>query len=200
MRVPALLVAVGLGLAACSGSGDSSADPTVPTAASTSSTTARAIDVSIIPEQIDEAYLNAVLAALDEVDGQATRIIVATKRFPPEAADLLNSIYSDEEFDRQAELWFASIGHDPELKGIRPDADRRKTAVERIIEASPQCIWLAIRRDYSAVNFDPGPDETEYLALEPLDRSNDPTQTNKTPWMITYDGKLQDDMQPKKPC
>ena len=201
MRVPALLVAVSLGLTACSGNGDSTADPTVPTTASPSSTSAKpAIDISVIPEKIDEAYLNAVLAALDEVDGQATRIIVATKRFPPEAADLLNSIYSDEEFDRQAELWFASIGHDPQLKGIRPDPDRRKTAVERIIAASPQCIWLAIRRDYSAVNFDPGPGETEYLALEPLDRSNDPKQSNKTPWMITYDGKLRDGMQPKTPC
>ncbi|MGQ0520824.1 MAG: hypothetical protein ACT4PX_06720, partial [Actinomycetota bacterium] len=97
MRVAPVAVLLAMGLAACSGGGDSSADPTVPTAATTSSTPAPAIDVSVVPATIDEPYLNAVLAALDEIDGEATRIIVATKRFPPEAADLLNTIYSDAE-------------------------------------------------------------------------------------------------------
>lgn len=200
MRVPALLVAVSLGLAACSGGGEGTADPTVPTAPSTSSTTARSIDVSVIPEKIDEPYLNAVLAALDEVDGQATRIIVATKRFPPEAADLLNSIYSDEEFDRQAELWFASIGDDPELQGIKPNPGSRKTIIERVISATPACAFLAVRRDYSRVNFEPGPDRTEYLALVPLDPSNNPKGANTTAWMIIADGLRKDAKEPSSPC
>ncbi len=200
MGIPALLVAVILALAACSGSGDNSADPTVPTAASTSSTTARAIDVSIIPEKIDEAYLNAVLAALDEVDGQATRIIVATKRFPPEAADLLNAIYSDEAFEDESEVWFRSIADDPELKGIKPRPGNRKSQVHRIIAAAPNCVWLAVKRDHSQVNFDPGPERTEYLALQPLDRANDPRARNPTAWMITVDGFREDGREPSNPC
>ncbi len=201
MRVPALLVAVSLGLAACSGGGEGAADPTVPTAPSTSSTLApAAIDVSVIPEKIDEAYLNAVLAALDEVDGQATRIIFATKRFPPEAADLLNSIYSDDAFEDESEVWFRSIADDPELKGIKPSPGNRKSEVQRIIAAAPTCVWLAVKRDHSQVNVDPGPERTEYLALQPLDRSNDPQGRNPTAWMITVDGFREDGREPSNPC
>lgn len=200
MRPLAALLVGMLALGACSDGNDGgAADPTVPTAPSTSSTSA-APDVSVIPEKIDEAYLNAVLVALDEVDGQATRIIAATKRFPPEAADLLNSIYSDEEFQRQADLWFASIGHDPELKGIRPNPGNRKTVVERVIAAAPSCIWMAIRRDHSAVNVDPGPDRTEYVALQPLDRANNPKRSNPTAWMMAYDGYVKGEAEPSKPC
>ena len=199
MRLLAVVVAVTFGLAACSDGGGSGADPTVPTSGSTSSRV-EGLDVSVVPERIDEAYLNAVLAALDAVDGEATRIIVRTKRFPPEAADLLNAIYSDEEFARQAELWFASLSHDPALAGIRPEPGPRKSTVDRAIDISPGCVWMAIRRDYSAVNFVPGPEETRYLALQPLDRSNDPKQRNATPWMITYDGLLDDETEPSKPC
>lgn len=200
MRPLAVLMVGALALPACSdGKDGGAADPTVPTAASTTATSA-VPDVSVIPEKIDEAYLNAVLVALDEVDGQATRIIVATKRFPPEAADLLNSIYSDEAFDLEAEVWFDSIARDPELKGIRPNPGNRKTIVERLISASPSCVWMAVKRDYSARNFNPGPDRIEYVALQILDRSNDAQRRNTTPWMITTDGYRQDGTEPSNPC
>lgn len=192
-------MAISLGLAACSDGSGSSAEPTVPTAASTSSTTATP-DVSIIPETIDEPYLNAVLAALDEVDGQATRMIKESKRFTPEAADLLNAIYSDSELQNQSDVWFASLGNDPDLKGLRPTPGNRRTTVARVIASSPSCVWLAVRRDYSLVNVDPGPSRTEYVALEPLDGSNDPKRVNRTAWMITADGYRQDGAEPSNPC
>lgn len=200
MRIAPVVVMLAMGSAACSDGGDRTADPTVPTAATTSSTAAPAIDVSVVPATIDEPYLNAVLAALDEIEGEARKIIVATKRFPPEAADLLNAIYSDKAFEAEAEVWFAAIGSDPELKGARPDQGRRVTAVERVIDASPSCVWVAVRRDYTATDVSPGPLRTEYVALEPLDRTNDPKGRNPTPWMITTDGFRSDGTEPSNPC
>lgn len=91
------MLVVTLGLVGCRTSEGAPPAATVPTAPSTTSTTAP-IDVSVIPPTIDVPYLNAVLATLDEVDAEAGRIIVTEKRFTPEAADLLNAIYSDEPF------------------------------------------------------------------------------------------------------
>lgn len=199
VRAVAVVLVAGLAVAACDASDGSPAEPTVPTAPSTSPTTAP-IDVSVIPPVIDEPYLTAVLAALDEVDGEATRMIVAAKNLTPAAADYLNAIYSDDEFTRQADVWYLSIADDLELKGIRSPPGNRKTKVDRIIAASPKCVWLAVKRDYSAVNVDPGPDDTEYVALQPLDRSNDLRQVNRTAWMITDDVLLEDRSEPENPC
>lgn len=188
-----------LAVTGCTRSEGTPAEPTVPTAVSTSSTTAP-IDVSVIPPVIDEPYLTAVLAALDEVDSEATRMIVAAKNLTPAAADYLNAIYSDEEFTRQVDLWYASFAHDLELKGIRPSPGNRVTRIERIIDVSARCVWLAVKRDYSAVEFDPGPDRNEYVALQPLDRSNDLRGVNRTAWMITVDGFREDRSEPSNPC
>ncbi|MGH9151209.1 MAG: hypothetical protein ACRD03_02120, partial [Acidimicrobiales bacterium] len=116
------------------------------------------------------------------------------------AADYLNAIYSDEEFTRQVDVWAASLVRDIELKDIRPSPGNRATTIERIIAASPSCVWLAVKRDYSLVNFDPGPDRVEYVALEPLDPSNDPLGVNRTAWMVTTDGYRQDGTEPSNPC
>jgi hypothetical protein len=188
-----------LAVAGCTKSAGAPPEPTVPTAPSTSSTTAP-IDVSVIPPVIDEPYLTAVLAALDEVDSEATRMIVAAKNLTPAAADYLNAIYSDEEFTRQVDRWYDSFAEDLQLGGIRPSPGNRVTTVERIIAASPSCVWLAVRRDYSAVNFDAGIDVVEYVALQPLDRSNDPRSLNRTAWMITTDGFRRDGTEPSNPC
>ncbi len=194
-----LFVAAVLALPACSGGADGTPSTSVPTSKSTMSTTA-APDVSTIPSVIDEAYLNAVLAALDEVDGQATRVIKATKRFPPEAADLLNAIYSDEEFDKQANAWLQTLAEDRDLVGLLADPGSRKTKVERVIAASPSCVWIEVRRDYSQVATHATPGPLEYVALQPLDRSNDPQRHNPTAWMITIDGYRSDGKEPSNPC
>lgn len=186
-------------VAGCTESEGTPAEPSVPTAVSTSPTAAP-IDVSVIPPTIDEPYLTAVLAALDEVDSEATRMIYAAKNITPAAADYLNAIYSDDEFKRQVDNWYLSLAEDLELKGIRPTPGNRKTSIERVIAASPSCVWVAVTRDYSAVNIDPGPDRVEYTALEPVDRANDPRRVNRTAWMITDDGFLDDGSEPPNPC
>ena len=199
LRWCAVAIAVGLAGGACSDGGTSTADPTVPTAAP--STTAPATpDVSVIPATIDEPYLNAVLAALDEIDGQATRIIKSTKSFAKEAAGLLRAIYSTEAFDNESEVWFIALARSPDLDGIRPNPGNRRTVVERIIAASPSCTWLAVRRDRSAVNTDPNPDRIEYIALVPKEPAIDPAGSNPTPWMISADGFRDDTREPSKPC
>ena len=139
VRVLAALLVGTVAVAGCRTSEGTPAEPTVPTAASTTATTAP-IDVSVIPPTIDEPYLTAVLAALDEVDGEATRMIVAAKNITPASADYLNAIYSDESLQRETDGWFESLADDPELLGVRPDPGNRRTTVERVIAAAPHCV------------------------------------------------------------
>lgn len=184
----------------CSGGGDGpSADPTVPTAASTTSTSA-VPDVSTISAVIDAPYLNRVLAALDEVDGMATRVIVANKDLVPEAAEILNSIYADEEFTEQADVWLNTLDQDPDLRSIKASPGRRTTQVERIISASASCAWMAVSRDYSGTATQPKGPHTEYVALRPLDESNDPKNRNPTAWMIAGEGYDEDGSEPANQC
>jgi len=61
-------------------------------APTTTSTTATAIDVATIPadpEDIDEAYVQAVVDALFAVDAKATEIFVETNRLEPEGIEYL---------------------------------------------------------------------------------------------------------------
>ena len=196
--VIATLVGITLACTACTSDEPGSADPTVPTAAS--STAAPAPDVSKIPETIDGAYLDAVLAALDEVDGQATRLIYAEKRFTPAAAEILNAIYSDEETDRQADARLSGLANDPQLSSIRPNPGNRRTIVTRIITATPACVWTEVERDHTLNSVTPGPPRHEFIALRPIDRSNDPKGVNPTAWMITSEGFNADGSEPGNQC
>lgn len=199
VRRIAVLVIASLAVAGCTESEGTPAAPTVPTAVSTTTTTAP-IDVSVIPPTIDGPYLTAVLAALDQVDGDATRMIVAAKNLTPAAADYLNAIYSDEALKQEADGWFESLADDPQLGGVRSNPGDRRTVVERVIAASPTCVWLAVQRDYSARNVEAVPTRIEYLALQPIDATNDPRKLNPTPWMITIDGFRADGKEPSNPC
>lgn len=199
VRGLAAVVVASLALASCRESQRLPPEPTVPTAPSTAPTTAP-IDVSVIPPVIDEPYVNAVLAALDEVSGRATRAIVASKNVTPEAADLLNAIYDDERFTIQVDAWYEAIGSDPQLSALKPNPGNRKTTVNRLISASADCVWVAVDRDYSANAAAPVEPGVEYIALRPLDPSNDPNQYNPTAWMITVDGMNPDGSEPGNPC
>lgn len=182
--------------AACTRAGGNTPDPTVPTAPSTAATTTTAVpDIATIPAVIDEAYLNRVLAALDEVETQATRLIVATKQLPPEATALLNSVYSDEELAAQTYGWARVLADDPELKSFQGKDAARHSTVKELVSASPKCVFLVATQVEAGV--DP---QTNYLSLEPLDRSNDPGHHNPTAWMITTSGTNPDGSRPANPC
>ena len=198
-RLGALAVAVIASLlGACSG-GDDDAGPaaTVPVEQSTTSTTA-AVDVSAIPAVIDEAYVNRVLAALDAVDGEATRIIVHNRRLVPEATARLRAIYDEAEFRKQVEAWLMELQKG--LQGLRPDPGPRKTTVMRVLEKADDCILSSVTQDFSASAIRDEPPNVAYVLLVPLDRSRDRSGLNPTAWMIHEEGYNRDGSVPQGLC
>jgi hypothetical protein len=162
-----------LALSSCANSPrSSSAGATVPGSTTTT-------DPYAVPATIDAPYLNRVFLALEKIDGEASRLIVATRRIPPEAATLLHSIFTDEEFKVQAEGWNADI--DKGLGNFRTPPGDRVTTVRRIIVVQPTCVAVEVERDYSAVTVDPQPGATALVALA----MRPPLGANRTPWVIS---------------
>ena len=183
------------GLGACGGNDTpSSAGATVPKA--TSSTTPA--DPYAIPPTIDAAYLNKVFAALERVDGDATRLILQSKTLPPEAARRLRAIYDEEEFKAQVDLWLDLITK-KELGRSKPNPGDRVTTVRQVLRGGGDCTYVAVARDYSQIIGDPAP-TAEYVGLKPSDATRDPADLNPTPWMIFFDGSNRDGSAPPDPC
>lgn len=166
---------VALLFAACaSGSPHRSArdvDATVP--ASTTTT-----DPYAVPATIDIPYLNRVFAALEKINGDATRLIVAHRAITPDAAKLLSAIYTDDEFKAQAEDWNNLI--DGGLHTFRPQPGDRKTTVTEVLVQRPDCVSVRVERDYTAVVVKPEP----VVSRVSLSR-HAPSGINPTPWIIS---------------
>ena len=194
------VVAVAVACAACGRGGHHTAarpGATVPPAAPTTVTTALPADPYAVPAVIDVAYLNRVFDVFEQVDGEATRAIVATRAFVPEAAIRLRAIYDRDEFDRQQEQWLRTL--DRGVDGFDPQPTNLQTDVERIISARNDCVYVAVRRRFAGVVRKPTPDSVEFVALRTLDRPES-RQFNPTPWMITVEGFNRDRSQPPDPC
>ncbi len=182
---------------ACS-RGDSGATPsaTVPVEQTTTSTTE--VDVSTIPPTIDEAYVNKVLAALDAVDGEATRLIVQNRAFVPEAAARLRAIYDEQEFRKQTDAWLMDLQKG--LPRYKPDPGARKTTVVQLLEKTDHCIFASVMQDFSLIATDSGSPSLAYVLLIPLDRSRDKRGINPTAWMVHEEGYNKDGSIPRGLC
>ena len=183
------------GLGACGGDDTpSSAGATVPKA----TTPTTAADPYAVPATIDAAYLNKVFVALEHVDGDATRLIIESRTFPPEAAKRLQAIYGDDEFKKQTNLWLDLITSG--LKGFRNPPGVRLTKVDRVISARPECVYAAVLRDYSQLSATPSPAAIEYVVLRAAGPNSDPFTLNPTPWEIAAEGYNQDGSEPTDQC
>jgi hypothetical protein len=205
--IPAVLAALALlASAACSSGGadkgSAGANPTVATDPPRTTTAAASPTTTsnpyAVPAVIDAAYINKVLAGLDAVTGDVLRLILQTSTIPPEAYDRLKAVYVDPVL---LQLRIDSFQRDirERFRGYRPDPGNRVSTVSRIVTTRPTCIFVQIRRDYSAVGVSSRID-TEWVGLTKHDPLRDPSGYNKTLWAMSYDGFPPDRSQPPDPC
>ena len=179
-----------------SGAARSSASNTVATEPAPTTTTSP----YAVPAVIDEAYVNRVLAGLDAALGDVLRIIMRTRTIPPEAYDRLKAIYADPTF-LQVKIDGYQRDIREQFKSYQPAPGNRASSVSRILSALPSCIFVEIRRDYSAVGLNPLAQlEKQWVGLTPRDTSRDPYGYNPTAWAFIYDGFPPDRSQPLDPC
>ncbi len=175
-----LALAALLLVAACAGDDDSKAVPsaTVPAAPATTATT----NPDAIPEVIDAAYVNRVLAGLDAAVGDIVRLVVRTQDIPPEAVERVKAVFLTREGQN---LVLAGLSQDirEDFRAYQENPGNKRSTVTELLTATRQCIFAEVNRDYSAVtaNRDSTP-AVEWVVLKPADRARGPMSYNPTPW------------------
>ncbi|MDP9072078.1 MAG: hypothetical protein M3N68_12525, partial [Actinomycetota bacterium] len=147
---------------------------------------------------IDEAYVNKVLAALDAVDGEATRLIVQNRNLVPEATARLRAIYDESEFREQVDVWLRQLQEG--LRNFKPDPGPQRTTVRRVVSASATCVFSEVQQEFSAAAIEPSAPNRAFVQLVPLDRSRDQRRLNTTAWMIRQEGDTADGSDPGDLC
>lgn len=171
-------------VAACSSSeadnGGSSAEATTTTVAETTTTTA-APDPFTVPEDpadIDEAYVEAVLAELERINGDALRLAVS-EGLSPRITELIQSIYTPERAAEELDVLVQE--YNAGLPGVRRPPGDVAATVSQLLTARRDCIALDGQLDYSAVSET----ATEPLPIRvELRPKADEESTNPTPWEI----------------
>jgi hypothetical protein len=186
---------------ACSSSkGSDRADPVVPVpTAPAETTTTAAPDPFAIPEVIDEAYVNRVLAELDEINGDAVREIVSRGAIPFESIERIRAIYNDPEYEQQSDGLRVLLEGEPTR--LKAPPGNRKTTVIRLVRAGAKCIFAQVKVDFADVVVSPPPtvaDEFQALILERTQLGADPKGLNRTSWSIRHDEVLLGGQQPKE--
>ncbi|MEA2902439.1 MAG: hypothetical protein QOH36_2326 [Actinomycetota bacterium] len=172
-------------------------EPRVPTATVPPGTTTT--NPYAVPEVIDEAYVNRVLAGLDQRVGDITRLVIESRALSPEALDQLRTIYVGDSLELSIKGFQGDVRAD--FAGYRQPPGNKTTTVTELITARPTCIFAKVHKDFSAVGVDPDPSlATQWVALVPSDTVLDPSGYNPTRWVFTYDGFRRDLSAPPDPC
>lgn len=177
-RFLAPLAALSMLAAACSGSVRHAAVATTAPAPR-----AYAPNPDVIPPVITPAYVNAVFAVLNHINGNATRLIIAADEVTPRALSELRSIYSPALL--AVEIKVFKSGLTDGLPNLRSPVGDRVTTVVSIVSASPQCIFVETSSSLSAVERVPTASPAdEYWELVPKQADQAIGGLNPTPWSL----------------
>lgn len=182
VRSLVLVAALALVASCNGGSGDGPATTLPPPPTSTSAPA----DPYTVPAVIDETYVNRVLAALDQVEGDVIRSLVATRLPQLDDTVRLRAIYNDPQFQLELDALIKSAKTD--LSEYRTPPGNRKTIVARLVIARGDCILLEAAKDFSeVVRIAPPtpPDDLDVITLRPTQAGADPKNLNLTPWSIS---------------
>jgi hypothetical protein len=195
-RVVVVGVAVAVaavGLAGCGGGkgpGDEGPTATVPTTPP---------DPYAVPAVIDEAYVNRVLAALDQAVGDVVRMVVSTKTLSPEAIERLQAVYVGDALVLKLQGFQRDILDG--LAGYKSNPGNKSSVVADLITGRSDCVFVQVYRDFSAVATNPDPRlARQWVSLTPVGSRANVGVHNPTPWVVTYDGFQKDLSAPPNPC
>ena len=196
MQCRAVVVVATFLVAACSsGSDEAQQRTTVPTAPALTTTT----NPYAVPDVIDVAYVNRVLAGLDAAVGEVVRMVVQNRALTPEALERLRALYRGTALEEQINGMTTDSASG--FSQYRVPPGNARTEVARLITVTPSCIFTEVRRDYSAVGLNPDPTlSRQYVGIEPLSPSGPERTANATGWIMIYDGYQRNRSRPPNPC
>lgn len=152
-----------------------------------------------VPAVIDEAYIQRVLTALYDLESEVVRLAQASGGLSDPARDLLRAIYRPEQTSFQFSVYEEASAEG--FPGLRPTPGNQGFAVQDLLSATTECIFVAGQRDFSEVLS--APSELEgltYVQLLPRVAAEDPGARNATPWMVGGSERRPDGSVPEDPC
>ena len=178
-------------LAACS------SQPTPVVQAKVPSTTIGGSNPYAVPSHITPAYIQGVLNALDAVDGDAARLIVAKHALVKPALQRLEAIDSKSWFTEDTDTWIDDLAAG--LRGYRPNPGNRLDKITRVVSASTGCVFVAAQSNFSAISTSEPRTHINYIELLPSTLST-AAQWNPTPWVFGIEGWNSSGLTPSNPC
>jgi hypothetical protein len=139
----------------------------------------------VVPSVITVAYVNAVFAVLNHINGDAVRALVTSRKVTPTVKLYLRSIYNDPLYAQEIEIAQQSLSGNP--NNVRHPPGDLVTIVKRIITNSAKCVFVETETNFSNVLVRPDPPApSEYFALTRKQAGIDPRRENPTPWGLTF--------------
>jgi hypothetical protein len=185
-KLVALGGAVVVALAACSGGSHQSTPTTLsPATGSPPPSATAAINPEVIPPVITVAYVNAVLAVLNHIYGNATRSLRSDHAVTPQVKADLRSIFNDPLYTEQVQT--ASESLRGPINNVRSNSGDGVTVVKTLISRNSSCIFVETTTTLAAVlvHVTPSP-ASEYYELAPKQPGDDPDGLNPTPWAFAF--------------
>lgn len=183
-----------LGTACAGGDDPSSGQATVPKATTSTSTA----DPWAVPDPIDAAYVERVLAELDRIDGDAARLIVTAGELTPPAVARMRAIYGTDELNFQLEVWGELVAK--KFAGVKIPPGQRRTVVVNVLAADASCVFAETRSDFSETASSAPPPSVAFVTLKRVDESHDEGHLNLTLWRIEATRVPQGDHTPVNRC
>ena len=183
-RFLALGAVMTVAAAACSSPSHRADPPTTPRPPATSAAPVGP-NPDVVPTVITPAYVDAVFAVLDHLDGDASRELLKSGSVSDVVRTDLRAIFNDPLYAQELEIAGQSLHGD--LTNVRRPPGDTVISVVRLISASPTCVFVQTQSDYSAVLVHVGkPVADEYWALKPKASGDDPNHLNPTPWSLSF--------------
>lgn len=137
------------------------------------------VDPFAIPSKIDAAYIERVLAAIDQVRADVRNHVVATKTYSPEDDAKLKAIYGREQYEFASQEFKndAIVG----VPSIRPGSGAALITVVAVRSARSDCVEVEAILDERPNQITP---REPADAIVTLRTETHDTTVNPTPWEL----------------
>lgn len=167
------------------------ADPTIATAVAPTHPLA-------VPEVVDEAYVNRLLAAYDQAIGEAFRVYVAAGGPTAEAEERVRAMVGDEDG-----LWMSVYGNFDVLFALL-SMDEPGNPSNRVLEldvATPDCIHVKVLRHAAPqIGISGGDPFPTWMGLRRVGEPGSLGPYNPTGWMLVSGVDTEGNAPPGGPC
>ena len=139
------------------------------------------IDITVIPDEITDEYVAAVLVELERIYAEAYAIVRDEQELTSEITDRVDAIFAESRReDRYDE--FRQLAGMPEVFRPQGELQPRTRQVVEILDAADGCLWVETLTDSSGLSPSEG-QQTVFVALFHKDAGR-PGDVNPTPWVF----------------